>query len=141
MESNTCEPRDPHILAANTDKQESNMLAQNFMTAEALGMLEREEFKFIAADQNPQPLGFNMGQVERRGECGTVCCIAGWACQFTDGAFRGPIGPSEQSRSFAQLIMPSGVMWSRVSVPQAANALRNYLTLGQPRWDEVVTAS
>ena len=134
------------------------MLAQNFMTpkqlditatmhaalVKVLGMLERGEivhapdvkdmFRFPKGQLN-----FNMNVWEKpRGQnCGTVHCIGGWAEHVSDARFRfGPL-----PRALGNLFYPpsnSGLDYERINTYQAASALRNYLTLGEARWDEVL---
>jgi hypothetical protein len=129
------------------------MLAQNFKTADelglaevevtalatVLGMLERGE---IAQGQ------FHMGHF--RHPCRTPACICGWAHYISGG------------KAFSELSSPYGsmILYRRANKPlielfrltsargsggdispaQAAIALRNYLTRGEPRWAEAVAA-
>jgi hypothetical protein len=129
------------------------MLAQNFKTADelglaqvevtalatVLGMLERGE---IAQEQ------FHMGHF--RHSCRTPSCICGWAHHISGG------------KAFAELTSPYGsmILYRRANKPlielfrltaargsgaditpaQAAFALRNYLTHGAPRWAEATAA-
>jgi len=129
------------------------MLAQNFKTADelglaqveltalatVLGMLERGE---IAQGQ------FHMGHF--RDSCRTPSCICGWA-HYISGR-----------KAFAELSSPYGsmILYRRANKPlidlfrltaargsggditpaQAALALRNYLTHGEPRWAEAIAA-
>ena len=128
------------------------MLAQNYKTAEELGLAEVEvealvtvlrmlECGDIAREQ------FHMGRF--RDECKTPACICGWAHHISHG------------RAFSELASPCGpiILYRRASgalndlfrlteargsggeitPAQAAVALRNYLTHGEPRWVEAMT--
>lgn len=128
------------------------MLAQNFKTAKELGlaqvevealvivlrMLERGD---IAREQ------FHMGRF--RHECRTPACICGWAHYVSRGlAFSelaSPCGPiilhRRASGALSELFRLTQARGSggEITPAQAAVALRNYLTLGEPRWDEAMT--
>jgi len=127
------------------------MLAQNFKTAkelgladvevdalaQVLGMLERGE---IARDQ------FHMGHF--RHQCRTPACICGWAHHISGGrAFpelSSPYGPiilfRRLSNSVIGLFRLTAARGSGgdITPAQAAIALRNFLTHGEPRWAETV---
>lgn len=133
------------------------MLAQNFMTAKALGISEKEQAALVAtlhaidrgelAHDNPnrpsRPNGFNMSRLHVHTECGTVACLKGWACHFAlDDIF-----PCEYLTEplldlfmYERVDIPRSLNWNRAAVTtdQAAHALRNYLTTGAPRWDEIL---
>jgi hypothetical protein len=104
-----------------------------------LGMLERQELVDVPRGNTSQRFGFNMANVRRESECGTVACIAGWAMHFSKH-FSGVMNQGEKSKQFADLVMPPGFSIGHHTVAHAAAALRNYLTLGQPRWAEVMKA-
>ena len=128
------------------------MLAQNFKTAKELGlaqvevealvivlrMLERGD---ITREQ------FHMGRF--RHECRTPACICGWAHYVSRGlAFSelaSPCGPiilhRRASGALSELFRLTQARGSggEITPAQAAVALRNYLTLGEPRWDEAMT--
>lgn len=133
------------------------MLAQNFKTAEelglgeaelaahitVLGMLERGELKHI-----PEPSyrkrqnGFNMSFDGLETPCGTVACIGGWVAvilgdKATWGYVAGPAIDTPRRR----LYWPLGGddVMKTITTSQAAMALRNYLTTGEPRWEEVLS--
>lgn len=148
------------------------MLAQSFLRPEALGisekehralvkvlgMLDRGELKFgkgyrraalfsevFARPKKPQ--AFQMALVASETECGTACCIIGWARIL-----------SKDERMFARRLSselkdlcgldsgecPSPARWNygnaNIEPAQAAIALRNYLTTGEPRWDEALAS-
>ena len=129
------------------------MLAQNFKTAAELGladveaealvtvlrMLERGD---IAREE------FHMGRFQH--ECRTPACICGWAHHVSRGkAFselstrHGPIllyrrlGNSTRALFRLTEARASG---GEITPAQAALALRNYLTHGEPRWAEAMEA-
>lgn len=132
------------------------MLAQNFKTAKELGladveleslvtvlrMLERED---ITREE------FHMGYVQHvEHECKTPACICGWAYHISGGrAF------SELSAQHGSFLLyrrfdnhPAVVDLFRmtstrgsggdITPAQAAIALRNFLTHGEPRWAETM---
>lgn len=119
------------------------MLAQNFKTPNALGiedagfealvkvlgMLEREE---IPAEN------FRMEFWNEKFSCGTVHCIGGWAqaVAATKEIF------NTCTAGLGDLFYPRPGCESawRASRAQAAVALRNYLTSGEPRWHEAMAA-
>ena len=127
------------------------MLAQHFKTAQELGlsdvelgalitvlrMLERGDI--AAAD-------FHMGIF--RHECRTPACICGWAHHITSGrAFpelTAQCGPlllyRRSSKALTELFRLTAARGSggEITTAQAAIALRNYLTHGEPRWDEAM---
>lgn len=140
------------------------MLANNFMTPSALaisdaefdalvkvlGMLERGE---IPNDQ------FNMRRVQH--PCRTPACLCGWANHVSAGrAF--PLEAQSRPSLFPSLFTKTttyGPRWKELPRPvlqlfgyggrptdpvyaaspsQAAIALRNFLSRGEPRWDEAL---
>jgi len=128
------------------------VLAQNFKSAEELGLAEVEvealvtvlrmlERGDIAREQ------FHMGQF--RHECKTPACICGWAHHISRGrAFSelasacGPIilhrRASSALNDLFRLTQARG-SGGEITPAQAAVALRNYLTHGEPRWAEALT--
>jgi hypothetical protein len=133
------------------------MLAQNFNKArdisdaefeaavKLLGMLERGELKNHYCLQqidgtrryNPQiPNGFDMQCAGLRTDCGTVACIGGWMAILMD----------RDMATYVYSISPESSLWklfwsctdNALSTEKAATAVRNYLTFGNPRWDEVL---
>jgi hypothetical protein len=125
------------------------MLAQNFMTAEALeitaeewaaltmvlGMLDRGE---IRDDQ------FSMNKVVHA--CGTPSCLCGWARHVSRGkAFPGhgssyPVGMSVSIEHLFAMTADVHPDAYRATAGQAAIALRNYLTSGEPRWEDALAS-
>lgn len=134
------------------------MLAQNFKTpaelgieelefgalTKVLGMLERGELiheprmKGNIFDPQVQN-GFCMACSGIQTSCGTVACIGGWVA-----ILMGNKGPS--INEYVNLVEGSSSLrdlyWGRsrrnVTPAQAAIALRNYLTHGEPRWEEAL---
>jgi hypothetical protein len=141
------------------------MLAQNFKTAadlripdswvdalvKVLGMLERGEIQKVALSnyqapsrlkRSETPIGFNMRQFYARSECGTVCCLGGWAEYIgrlkTGTLIHGRLvtGREELDVLFDPSAYGHGL--EPITTSQAAIALRNYLTHGEPRWGEAL---
>src|SRR5215813_1438675 len=120
------------------------MLAQNFKTAvelglddaefsslvRVLGMLERKEI--------PASL-FKMDEVGEP-ECGTPGCIMGWAISV--GFTRNSLGEIEFGEPVERLFLPGmddHFQAYAATTSQAATALRNFLTTGEPRWEEAMS--
>lgn len=140
------------------------MLAQNFKTPTALGisdiefealvkvlgMLERGDIRYSTKgnySEGPKSklAGFNMWSFYADHACGTIGCICGWAedvgglppyslvlkhtrtgkCAGLDSLFQGE-----------QVVFDYGS--ARITPAQAAIALRNFLTHGEPRWAEAL---
>lgn len=117
------------------------MLAQNFKTAEelgitdqlhtalitVLGMMERGEIKAHS---------FNMAEW-----CGTACCMYGWARRvdntLPDDAEECELHKDEKDHGvYYQLFVPLGTATElrRITVEKGAQALRAYLTVGKADW-------
>jgi hypothetical protein len=129
------------------------MLAQNFRTAKELGLSEVEvealirvlgmlERGDIAREE------FHMGRF--RYDCLTPACICGWAYHISDGRAFGELssnyGPMILFRRFSESIIDLFRLRAKrgsggdITPAQAAIALRNYLTHGEPRWAEALAA-
>lgn len=83
---------------------------------------------------------FNMGCFALDTACGTVACIAGTADLLYGTDFTGTTLQTDGARGelfFAPL--PSADR-STITVAEAAWALRNYLTRGEPDWHEIFQA-
>lgn len=125
------------------------MLAQNFKTptdlritdkefdalTKVLGMLERAEI---------WPEHLNMERID----CGTAACMMGWARRIggselfaTEDMEEGPLSELFMFAGMDEISDPAWVKRRQNVTPsQAAVALRNFLTHGEPRWDEAVAA-
>lgn len=128
------------------------MLAQNFLdpdllgispTAQAalikvLGMLERGELHHCRRGDDIRPNGFNLANHRVELACGTVACIAGWADIAARPRRLNLLRQAAKSAALADLFAPENLSWHVVRPEQAACALRNYLTLGEARWTEVL---
>lgn len=128
------------------------MLAQNFMTATDLGIAEAEVSALIKVlgmlERGELSKRFAMETTMMETPCGTVACICGWAHLVSNGAafpeaIKQNCGndfnerlPREAIHLFGYDSSPNNLE-SR-TVAQAASALRNYLTLGEARWVEVL---
>lgn len=135
------------------------MLAQYFLAAEALGiteaehdalvrvlgMLERGEISYhepLWGDMTPGEnfIGFNMSRFYDRTECGTVACIGGWAEYVGKLPHKALVMKRRDIPALMRLFEPCCCGSDRIRPSQAALALRNYLTLGEPRWNEVLAS-
>jgi hypothetical protein len=139
------------------------MLAQSFISADELGITDAEQRALVTvlgmmergeiADSEPgaslwgrdvpsAPVGFNMASFFAESDCGTIACICGWAIavgglnkdlmlkRFEVPALDRLFDPSASC-------LPFGAM-AQITTPQAARALRNYLTTGEPNWPEAI---
>jgi hypothetical protein len=131
------------------------MLAQNFLdpdvlgisaTAQAalikvLGMLERGELHYCRRGDDIRPNGFNLANHRVELACGTVACIAGWADIAARPRRLNLLRQAAKRAALADLFAPENLSWHAVRPEQAACALRNYLTLGEPRWSDVIAGA
>lgn len=140
------------------------MLAQNFKSPaelqlnthehatliKFLGMLEREELHHINRQdmKRSKDCGFNMSDFSN--ECGTVFCIAGWCDRLFGTTFVNRCGQRTglddlflMSDSFGGLQSLSSKIdiMDNATPAQAAIAVRNFLTTGEPRWLEVLESN
>lgn len=129
------------------------MLAQNFKTAadlgiseaeadaliKVLGMLERGELKHHPSSQPDTPNGFNMGHWGVQTDCGSIGCIKGWAQFVSDRVFTLVRYGSPVWGLFTVDHIHHRRRWAEITTSEAACALRNYLTLGEARWAEVLS--
>lgn len=132
------------------------MLAQNFKTpadlglidiefealVKVLGMLERDElvhypipvkdWNIVLKPQKHRENWFHMNCWLWERDCGTIHCIGGWAEAI--------MGQKFQSRTPERtaLFFPDEKKGYDATPSQAAIALRNYLTFGEPRWSEAI---
>lgn len=119
------------------------MLAPNHKTPTALG-ISNIEFESLV-----KVLGMlKRGEIESKEfcmgtfhpECGSACCIAGWAGIVTPGIFS-RFRFSGDDTALGRLFYPGRDRCCEAydaSPAQGAIALRSYLTHGEPRWDEAL---
>ncbi len=124
---------------------------------QVLGMLERGEVSHVPVSKSfsiwdwgkAVPIAFNLSEVYGAAECGTTACILGWARYLgrDDQLFanRGePIqnlfcmGQYDHDTDIAAKAKVGGAR--NISTALAAQALRNFLTHGEPRWAEVLAS-
>jgi len=141
------------------------MLARTFMTAQdlkitedersalikILGMLERGEFH--KNDFSTHEYGFNMnlcvyplGRNQSWGlsgqKCGTVACIGGWvAMMMGKESTRDIIEYVHGRNPLRRLYWPNINMgdYTNITTAQAAHAVSNFLTTGNPDWHLAVS--
>jgi hypothetical protein len=129
------------------------MLARSFLSAVDLGISEVERDALIAT-----LFAFERGEIKHftmrhfRENCGTPACICGWANHFSEGRAFAEVsslsGALATKRLYSRLPKQLQYLFDIQGLPQqtgatqaqAAAALANYLTLGEPRWDEVAYA-
>lgn len=130
------------------------MLAQNFKTAadldiskaevdaliKVLGMLERGELEHHPSNQPDTPNGFNMGHWGAQTDCGSIGCIKGWA-QFSGLHVFWFVERYSPVEGLFQVDNIHLRPWTEITASEAACALRNFLTLGEARWAEVLSHS
>lgn len=123
------------------------MLAQNFRTAEELGLTEKgyaglhkvlrmlEGGELVYTRVPNVPNGFNMNSCWEQNECGTVGCIGGWAGFYDKKGFvEEMLLPTTPNTRLGPLFCPPDRYSKHYSVEQAAHALRTYLVTGQADW-------
>ena len=126
------------------------MLARSFLSATDLRISELERGALIAT-----LYAFERGEIETftmrhfRESCGTPACICGWANHFSEGRAFAEVstmsGTLAVKRLYGRLPKQLQYLFDIQGMPQqagatqaqAAAALSNYLTFGEPRWDEV----
>jgi hypothetical protein len=139
------------------------MLAQNFKSATdlkltkqeynalvtTLGMMERGEIKHVITNEDEEKGDygtefsalFNLASWASRFECGTVACIGGTAeliGKLKPYAISDKCGWYDMS-DLDELCYPKGdIEYEKVTVEQAAKALRSYLTTGKANWAEAL---
>ena len=132
------------------------MLAQNFKTAKELGLEEVEAEALVRVLRMLErgdiaAAEFHIGQF--RHECRTPSCICGWAHHVSGGrafpelsvAHHGALilyRRLSHSPAIVELFRLTAARGSGgdITPEQAAIALRNYLTHGEPRWAEATAA-
>lgn len=70
-------------------------------------------------------------------DCGTIACIGGTASLIGGVDFEIYASPGVRRSSLWQLFYPNVDIdqWDKITVEQAAMALRSYLTTGKPHWE------
>lgn len=139
------------------------MLAQNFKTAadlriseaghgaliKVLGMLERGEIKHQPILDFYEPLtritravGFNMFDFYSRGDCGTVCCLCGWAEVVGELEPFSLAAERLKNHALDVLFEPDRSLSPRedITATEAAAALRSYLSTGEANWAEALSS-
>jgi hypothetical protein len=129
------------------------MLARSFLSATDLGISDVERDALIAtlyAFERGEIGSFTMRHF--REPCGTPACICGWANYFSAGRAFAEVstlsGTLAVKRLHGRLPKQLQYLFDIQGLPeqaaatqtQAAAALSNYLTFGEPRWDEVTSA-
>lgn len=132
-----------------TEKQRDAMIV-------FLGMCERGEIVHAGHEDYSIPKGehrFNLNtwwdneEIDPlRRECGTVGCIGGWidficGVRTLDERLTISILNSSPAESELRGLFFPGMDfdWKEVTVAQAGLAVRNYLTLGQAKWEEILS--
>lgn len=118
---------------------------QDFLSASDLNISEDERRALVKV------LGMlDAGQIRAEtfdmsnwdGDCGMPCCLGGWACKVGDDEdLLSHTAPWADQRGIDRLCFPGGddAYDAYDATPQqAAVALRNFLTTGQPRWHEAM---
>lgn len=129
------------------------MLVQSFMSAVdlnikehekaalelTLGMLETGKLKHLQYNEYAERTSiefsglFNMHDWTAPVECGTVACIGGTAELLGKFTFQ------KYTEGLENLFYPDvNLPLQNITIEQAAKALRNYLTLGKPYWNDAL---
>ena len=136
------------------------MLAQNFKLADDLGLTDKEQAALIKvlgmlergeisakessgktiAGTKTAPIGFDMGSFYSKTECGTVCCICGWA-EYIGQLPVHSLAIKRMENGYEKLyglFEPPVRDALSITPAQAAMALRSYLTTGDACWLEAI---
>jgi hypothetical protein len=131
----------------------NSMLARSFLSATDLGISDAERDALVAT-----LFAFERGEIQNftmrhlRETCGTPSCICGWANYYSGGQAFVEVSSMSPTlavkRLHARLPKQLQYLFDIQGIPsqsgatqvQAAAALSNYLTFGEPRWDEVTCA-
>lgn len=129
------------------------MLANSFMTPTALGISDTETATLIhlLGMLDRGEFGENEFDMSALWPCASGKCICGWAHAISGGRAFPEADPKdiEAAKKFDLRPEPLKTLFMmdrpffvipKVSPPQAAVALRNYLTTGEARWHEAITA-
>jgi hypothetical protein len=129
------------------------MLARSFLSATDLAISEVERDALIAT-----LFAFERGEIDNftmrhfRESCGTPACICGWANYFSEGRAFTEVSSMSGTLAVKKLYnrLPKQLQYlfdiqglpqqTGATQAQAAAALSNYLTFGEPRWEEVTGA-
>lgn len=141
------------------------MLARCFMSAadleitedqlaaliKVLDAMERGEFVHVPHPRVDSEFkstfsgAFNMGHWDSHTSCGTVCCIGGAAEQLSPGVYfkRLWIGGDDnlkRNEELDELFNPLCRIerYESITLDEAKQALRNYLTTGTAKWREIL---
>lgn len=132
------------------------MLAQNFKSADELRLTEAQynalkktlvlmetgKIKHVDNEELSYPIvhftftgHFNMNEWLAVGECGTIACIGGTAELVGGLRQRSLSNAAERNHDLNCLFYPPRLLhWNKITVTQAAHALRSYLTTGEAEW-------
>lgn len=87
---------------------------------------------------------FNMNYAERRADCGTVMCIGGYVAHRANRIAILPVTADfyvevQRSEVLNELYYPSISfrLWSNISLEDAKQVVRNFLTTGKVDWSDV----
>ena len=111
-----------------------------YRSAEALG-IEQWEHDGLVALIGPLSRGeLTLHMSPTVSNCGTAACIGGWVA-LRSGIKYFPVTEyvlSALGRQLEALYYPWNTKGFGATAPQAARAIVNFLTLGDPRWDDVM---
>ena len=140
------------------------MLAQNFKTADELGIKEEQRealmktlvmletgklvhntddsiAKYSMNEEDAPFTGhFNMASWRQTTPCGTAACIGGTAEMIAGYDVFDEYDAQEGGIQLDQLFQPRRIAdWEAITPEQAAAALRSYLSTGDARWDLAIS--
>lgn len=125
------------------------MLAQNFKTPTDLGITDAEHdaLRKVLGMLERGEIKSHQFSMKEWGDCGTVHCIGGWASTILKNNRLSDISAPWRRTALSDLFYPrcyrvrgEYVDGYTATVDQAAVALRNFLTQGEPRWEEAIAA-
>ncbi len=117
------------------------MLAQNFKTAQDLGITAKEYQSLITVMKMFERREIAREEFHMEGvDCGSRACILGWCQRVTDGdVFREYAIDSNRALFGGLFLFGDRRRFKENDPDHAAIAIRSYLTTGDARWDLAVT--
>jgi hypothetical protein len=127
-----------------TPEQLSITAPQHAALVKTLALMETGKMLHVNKERISEKAGevftghFNMNVWNRVSHCGTVCCIGGTAELVGNTLFPIPINVQLEDLFYPPVAECRYETYDNITVEEAAQALRNYLTGGDPMWWQVL---
>lgn len=135
-------------LYLNEKQYQALIKTLKMLETKKLKHIDLNDFEILSLSEEQVGLVFNMNRWNCTESCGTVCCIGGSA-EIIGNLEKGELDSLSDKLHYDskgelyQLFFPGGTnnkyVWSKITTEQAAQALRNYLTYSEPKWEEILT--